>query len=94
MSTFLISYDQSDVSFPCSEEETILAAMIHANRGPIHHGCCGGGCGVCRMKILVGKYEKVKKMSRAHVSEADEKNGIVLLCCVQPRSNLIVSKGE
>lgn len=94
MSAFLITYDQTAESFPCSSEEFVLTAMIRAKKGPINHGCCGGGCGVCRMKILAGDYEKIKNMSRAHVSETDEKNGIVLLCCVQPRSNLIVSKGE
>jgi len=68
--------------------------MISFQKGPVTHGCCGGGCGVCRMKIEQGEYHVFKKMSRAHISEKDEKNNIVLLCCVQPRSNLLLSKGE
>jgi ferredoxin len=66
--------------------------MIRAGCGPIRYGCCGGGCGVCRMRIVDGTWEVFKNMSRAHVSEEDEKNGIVLLCCVQPRSNLTVAR--
>jgi ferredoxin len=46
------------------------------------------------MRVETGAYEKVKPMSRAHVSEADEKEGIVLLCCIQPRDHLTISKGE
>ena len=42
------------------------------------------------MRVAEGKYERVKRMSRAHVSETEEENGIVLLCCVQPRGDLII----
>lgn len=92
--TYQVTVSETEVSFPCNADQFILPAMIRHNHGPITHGCCGGGCGVCRMKILEGKYEKVKKMSRAHISEEDEEQDIVLLCCVQPRSDLIISKGE
>jgi len=44
------------------------------------------------MRIDSGEYEKIKRMSRAHVSEDEEKTGLVLLCCIQPRSDLVVSK--
>ena len=43
------------------------------------------------MHIDTGDYEKVKTMSRAHVSEEEEKAGFVLICCIQPRSDLVVS---
>jgi hypothetical protein len=44
------------------------------------------------MQIKAGEYQKVKRMSRAHVSEEEEKKGIVLLCCIRPQSDLIISK--
>jgi hypothetical protein len=31
-------------------------------------------------------------MSAAHVSGADKKEGIVLICCVQPRSDLVIAR--
>jgi hypothetical protein len=31
-------------------------------------------------------------MSAAHVSETEKKEGVALLCCVQPRSDLIIAK--
>ena len=78
--------------FICEENEVLLSAMLRSRKGPISHGCFGGGCGVCRMKVVQGIYEKVKRMSRAHVSEADEDRGVVLLCCVQPRGDMIISE--
>ena len=80
------------MSFLCQSEESVLAAMLRSRCGPVSHGCCGGGCGVCRMQIKAGEYQKVKRMSRAHVSEEEEKKGIVLLCCIRPQSDLIISK--
>ena len=65
--------------------------MIRSGRGPIRHGCFGGGCGICRMKIVKGEYEKVKRMSRAHVSEAEEGEGIALICCVRPLGDLVIA---
>lgn len=94
MNTFQITIVETEQSFPCRTDESVLAAMISFKLGPVTHGCCGGGCGVCRMKIIKGEYTKFKKMSRAHISETDEEKDIVLLCCVQPRSNLLISKGE
>lgn len=56
--------------------------------GVKHHGCCGGGCGICKARIISGEYEIVSRMSRVHVSLEEESAGTVLLCCVQPRSDL------
>ncbi|MDR2736354.1 MAG: 2Fe-2S iron-sulfur cluster binding domain-containing protein [Gracilibacteraceae bacterium] len=89
---YRITVRETGESFPCQSNEFVLAAMIRSRRGPVVHGCCGGGCGVCRMRIDSGEYEKIKRMSRAHVSEEEEKTGLVLLCCIQPRSDLVVSK--
>ncbi|MDR1538932.1 MAG: 2Fe-2S iron-sulfur cluster binding domain-containing protein [Clostridiales bacterium] len=83
---------ETGACFPCGEDEFVLKAMIHARSGPVHHGCCGGGCGVCRIRIVSGSYEIAKNMSRAHVSETDIVDGIALLCCVQPRSDLVVTR--
>jgi ferredoxin len=91
---FTVTVTESGNTFTCGEDQPVLYAMIHAGSGPIHQGCCGGGCGVCRMKIQSGSWQAFKPMSRAHVSEADEKEGIVLLCCVQPRSSLVVARAE
>jgi ferredoxin len=45
---------------------------------------------VCRVRILEGRY-RCLKMSRAHVSAADEDEGWVLACRVVPETDLVVS---
>jgi ferredoxin len=87
---FTVAVKDTDKTFPCAEDQAVLAAMLHGRTGPVKHGCCGGGCGVCRMRVESGAWFAFKPMSAAHVSEADKKQGIVLLCCVQPRSDLVV----
>lgn len=89
---YRITIRETGESFPCKPTESILAAMLRSRDRLIENGCCGGGCGICRMRISAGEYEKFKKMSRAHVSEANEQEGLVLLCCVQPRSDIVISQ--
>lgn len=77
--------------FPCRPDESVLAAMRRANAGPIRNGCFGGGCGVCKMRIVSGTYQGFKPMSRAHVSLEEAQNGFALLCCIQPTSDLTLA---
>ena len=79
-------------AFTCGEDEFVLIAMLRAGCDPIHYGCCGGGCGACKMRINSGKYVTHKRMSRAHVTEQEEKSGIVLICCVKPRGDLEIER--
>ena len=53
-------------------------------------GCRGGGCGVCRVRVLEGEYH-TSPMSREHVSEAEQEAGYALGCCLFPRSDLVLS---
>ena len=80
-----------DTVFDCAEDVSVLQAMIRNGKGPIRHGCCGGGCGVCKARIISGDFFAFKPMSAAHVSEADKKQGLALLCCVQPRGELRIT---
>ncbi|MDR1970935.1 MAG: 2Fe-2S iron-sulfur cluster binding domain-containing protein [Treponema sp.] len=89
---YKVTCNDGEVSFYCAEDEAVLKAMIHAGRGPVKHGCCGGGCGVCKVRIVAGDYHAFKPMSAAHVNEADREQGVVLSCCVQPRSDLVIAR--
>lgn len=79
--------------FMCGENEFILGAMTQAGCGPIRYGCFGGGCGVCKMKVVSGKVCAVKRMSREHISQSEQEQGIRLICCIQPRGNVIIARG-
>ena len=80
--------------FSCSEDQHLLQGMQTVHLGvpmleAIPVGCRGGGCGICRIRVLAGEYE-AKKMSRKHIAVADQERGIVLACRVYPRSELSI----
>ncbi|MDR1319153.1 MAG: 2Fe-2S iron-sulfur cluster binding domain-containing protein, partial [Treponema sp.] len=57
---YRIYVEDTNISFCCAGDEAVLKAMIRAGKGPLRHGCCGGGCGVCRMKIVSGEWAGFK----------------------------------
>ena len=86
-----INVQGTDIAFECDEDAAVLHAMIRNGKGPVRHGCCGGGCGVCRARIVSGDFFAFKPMSAAHVTEEEKKQGFALLCCIQPRSDLSIA---
>lgn len=91
MQKFEITYKDTGDTFLCREDECLLESMRRNNKGPVNIGCFGGGCGKCKIQILEGDYDKFKKMSRAHVSEKEEMQGIVLACCVKPQGSILLT---
>lgn len=67
----------------------VLHEMIRCNVRAVPVGCRGGGCGVCRVRVLAGEYDALR-MSRKHISEDDLAAGVVLACRIVPRTDLVV----
>ena len=86
-----IVVQNTDVAFDCDEEISVFEAMIRNRKGPFKYGCYGGGCGVCKAQIVSGDFFAYKPMSAAFVSKEDINNGLVLICCVKPKSDLVVA---
>jgi ferredoxin len=89
--THQVTLEDGD-SFRCDESQHLLQGMQAFRPGmpmvqAIKVGCRGGGCGVCRIRVLAGDYE-AKKMSRKHIPQAEQAEGVVLACRVYPRSDL------
>lgn len=76
--------------FPCLPGETVLAAMIRQGATGIPVGCRGGGCGVCRVRVLSGRY-RCGTMSRIHVGDAEREGGHALACRLYPQSDLSIT---
>ncbi|MEK7943673.1 2Fe-2S iron-sulfur cluster-binding protein [Pigmentiphaga sp. YJ18] len=75
--------------YTCEDGQTLLAGMESHGRRDIPVGCRGGGCGVCRVRIVQGPYA-AGRMSRAWVGAEDEARGIVLACRTRPLGNVVV----
>ncbi len=73
--------------YMCSEERHLLQSMSALGKRGIPSGCHGGGCGVCKIKIIEGDVHTIA-MSREHISIKEEEEGIVLACRTFPRSEV------
>lgn len=74
-----IHIENCDESYVCADGVDVLRAMECLGRNGIPVGCRGGGCGVCKVRVLRGSY-RTDPMSRACVSVAEETEGYALAC--------------
>ncbi len=77
----------SGESYVCGVDSSLLKGMERLGRKGIPVGCRGGGCGICKIEIVRGEYG-CKRMSREHISVAEEARGVVLACRTAPRSDI------
>jgi ferredoxin len=87
--TYRIDLSGHDKSITAHADQSVLQTLIAAAVAVIPVGCRGGGCGICRIKVVSGRY-RTKVMSRSRISEDDERDGIVLACRVFPESDLSI----
>ena len=73
-----------DLTFDCSEEDTILDRAEELGID-LPYSCRGGGCTVCAGKVLDGEVEQEDQY--VLVTE-DLEQGFRLLCCARPRANV------
>ncbi|MFJ4373979.1 2Fe-2S iron-sulfur cluster-binding protein [Pseudomonas japonica] len=87
---YVIRLADGDGQFLCAPHHSVLEGMQRLARKGIPVGCRGGGCGVCRIRVLSGRYHW-QRMSREHISEADEGAGIGLACRLYADSDLEIA---
>lgn len=87
---FSVQIEDSGEVFSCGAEQNLLRAMEVLGRRGIPVGCRGGGCGVCKVRVTQGRY-RTRKMSRACLSEDEERGGVVLACKLFACSDLSVT---
>lgn len=66
-------------SFGCAADRDVLRAMECLGRKGIPVGCRGGGCGVCKVRVIEGAF-RTGVMSRACVSSEEQADGYALAC--------------
>lgn len=75
--------------FSCPAEQPILKAMTQLGVKGIPSGCHGGGCGVCKIRIVRGRV-RADSMSCAKISEAEVRDNVYLACKTYPLSTLTI----
>lgn len=78
-------------AFSCTSGESVLGAMERAGRCEIPVGCRGGGCGICKVRVIEGAFT-TGKMSSAQVSADDVRTGIVLACRLYPQGDMRLAR--
>jgi NAD(P)H-flavin reductase/ferredoxin len=74
-------------SFPCDEDESILAAALRAGLF-LRYGCKHGGCGTCKVSLVEGDVD-VAASSYA-LSPAEREAGTVLVCQSYPADDCVI----
>jgi ferredoxin len=75
--------------FSCRKRQPVLQAAVCSGTAAIRSGCHGGGCGICKIRVLAGQFTS-GTMSRAHVEPESSERHDVLACQIYPLSNLVV----
>jgi ferredoxin len=78
--------------FPCSPGETVLSAILRSG-ARVFFGCTGGGCGVCKMRLISG-HLAYGRYSADVLSEAERREGFFLSCQAKPVSDLTIQLTE
>ena len=77
-------------SFPCTAEQTVLAAAEAAGV-PLPSSCCSGVCTTCAARISKGSVHQPDAMG---VRQELRDQGFALLCVAYPRSDLELVAGQ
>jgi ferredoxin len=84
---YAITIGGSGQRFDCAEGHNVLQGMMRRGRNGIPVGCRGGGCGVCKVRVLEGRYS-TGAMSSACVSHEERETGMALACKLVPETDL------
>ncbi|MEH6811185.1 MAG: 2Fe-2S iron-sulfur cluster-binding protein [Motiliproteus sp.] len=78
-----------DRVYLCEAGKSLLIGMEQVNADCIDVGCRGGGCGMCKIRILEGDFQ-TKKMSKSHIGDKDVSEGFALACRTFPSSDMAI----
>ena len=83
----IIHIENCGSRFDCADGLDVLRGMERLGRRGIPVGCRGGGCGVCKVRVIAGDY-RTGVMSRAFVSVEEQDAGYALACRLFPLTDL------
>jgi len=74
-------------------EETLLAALSRAGLG-YRIGCRRGGCGVCKLHLLLGEVRYERTVAESGLTDEERVEGICLSCRAVPITNIVIELQE
>jgi ferredoxin len=79
----------SSERFECAPGQNVLQGMLQRGRKGIPVGCRGGGCGICKVRVIDGRFS-TGVMSTSCVSDEERRAGFALACKLFPETDLEV----
>jgi CDP-4-dehydro-6-deoxyglucose reductase, E3 len=79
-------------ALPCRQGETVLSAILRSG-ARVFFGCTGGGCGVCKRRLISGHLD-YGRYSAAVLSEEEKREWFFLSCQAKPVSDLTIQLTE
>jgi ferredoxin len=89
MSQYQIHVQPDNRTIQSKEGQSILDTASR-NGVKIKVGCKGGGCGICKIKVLEGDVERGIS-SRSVLSPEEIEQGYALSCQAQPKSDVVIT---
>jgi ferredoxin len=74
-------------------DETLLAALSRSGLG-YRIGCRRGGCGVCKLHLLLGEVRYERAIADSVLSDEERIEGICLSCRAVPITNVVIELQE
>lgn len=82
-----------DARIEALEGETVLAALARAGfRYRI--GCRRGGCGVCKVQLVLGEVRYERPVAESVLSDDEQVEGVCLSCRAVPLTNVVIELQE
>jgi len=75
------------------DDETVLKALARSGLG-YRIGCRRGGCGVCKVHLLMGEVRYERPVADSVLSDEDRIAGICLSCRAVPITNVVIELQE
>jgi len=86
--SFKVSFQKSAREIVCGAQQHVLEAA-RAGGVRLASSCAQGMCGTCKVKLISGK---VDMQHKGGIRQREIDQGMVLLCCSKPLSDLVVDK--
>jgi ferredoxin len=84
----IIVENAENQEYECASAQDLLSPAISA-RVPFIVACRSGGCGICKIKVIDGQFERGK--CSKNVLPDEERNNYSLACKTYPRSDMVIA---
>jgi ferredoxin len=82
-----------NVRLAVRDGETIFAAIVRSGR-KYRYGCRRGGCGICKVHLVLGEVEYERPIDYRVLTEEERVSGICLSCRAVPITNVVIELQE